>query len=129
MNPQDMQRAREMANGDASTPGSSPAPLRKALPISLLEKRTQFRYKQVAKTMKSSSSITVNPVPMTTPSAAQTVPKATQCNGSYHDDHDNQLLHVNSVRQGQGGTAASSAPGPGLNNGTASDDLQMRMWW
>ncbi|XP_033151850.1 NAD kinase isoform X3 [Drosophila mauritiana] len=43
MNPEDMQRAREMANGDASTPGSSPAPLRKALPISLLEKRTQFR--------------------------------------------------------------------------------------
>lgn len=80
--------------------------------------------------MKSSSSITVNPAPTTIPSAAQTVPKsASQCNGSYYDDHDNQLLHVNSIRQGQGGTAASSAPGPGLNNGTASDDLQMRMWW
>ncbi|XP_039484571.1 NAD kinase isoform X2 [Drosophila santomea] len=82
--------------------------------------------------MKSSSSITVKAAlnPTSTPSAAQTVPKATaQCNGSYYDDHDNQLLHVNSGRQGQGGTAASSAPGPGLINGTSSDDLRMRLWW
>ncbi|XP_016943253.3 NAD kinase isoform X2 [Drosophila suzukii] len=70
----------------------------------------------------------------TTPSPAQTVPKATgsstgssSSKGSYYDDHDNQLLHVNSGRQGS--AAASSAPGPGLSNGTASDDLQMRWWW
>jgi len=43
MNPEDMQRAREIVDEEASTPGSSPGPLRKALPITLLEKRTQFR--------------------------------------------------------------------------------------
>ncbi|KQS62723.1 NAD kinase isoform X2 [Drosophila erecta] len=83
--------------------------------------------------MKSSTSIVVNPAPTTTPSAAQTVPKATGCSARLaalvHDDLANQLLHLNSGRQGQGGTAASSAPGPGLSNGTASDDLGMRLWW
>ncbi|KAH8348373.1 hypothetical protein KR084_006843 [Drosophila pseudotakahashii] len=79
------------------------------------------------------NNIPVNATP--TPSPAQTVPKATgssvgsssNSNGSYYDDHDNQLLHVNSGRQGS--AAASSAPGPGISNGTASDDLQMRWWW
>ncbi|KAH8402016.1 hypothetical protein KR009_009131 [Drosophila setifemur] len=91
--------------------------------------------------------------PPTTPSPAQTVPKANASAGggfssfssspstsgssavgnmsngsqSFYDDHDNQLLHVNSARVSS--AAASSAPGPGLNNGTATEDMQMRWWW
>ncbi|KAH8275168.1 hypothetical protein KR026_001085, partial [Drosophila bipectinata] len=79
-----------------------------------------------------------------TPSPAQTVPKPSCSSGvgssasaagnmsnesqSYYDDHDNQLLHVNSARLSNA-AAASSAPGPGLNNGSAGDDMHMRWWW
>ncbi|XP_032306015.1 NAD kinase isoform X3 [Drosophila ananassae] len=43
MNLEDMQRAQQIIDWEASSPGGSPSPLRKALPLTLLEKRTQFR--------------------------------------------------------------------------------------
>ncbi|BFG06070.1 NAD kinase [Drosophila madeirensis] len=73
-------------------------------------------------------------------SPAQTVPKAkstasggvgssnsNDVAGSYYDGHENHLLHVNSVRVSS--AAASSAPGPGLTNGRAGSDAEMRWWW
>ncbi|KAM8714112.1 hypothetical protein ACLKA7_014287 [Drosophila subpalustris] len=86
----------------------------------------------------SSPSYNIAPCPTPKTTAAQSVPGATvsgtlsgaPSNCGFYDEHENQLLNVNSARHNHANNgSASSAPGPGLlTNGSASD-LEMRWWW
>lgn len=93
--------------------------------------------------MSSSDNIGHCPYPLPKATAAQSVPGAlisavnktagvASSTSGIYDEHENQLLNVNTARHSTHAKngSASSAPGPGLlANGDTDSDLHMRWWW
>lgn len=83
------------------------------------------------------------PYPMPKATAAQSVPgalisavnkssDAASSNSGIYDEHENQLLNVNTARHSKHAKngSASSAPGPGLlTNGVTDSDFHKHWWW